>query len=239
MRTILLLGTFFLTGAFTKGYHTLHFEDFSIEVPKNWKYIKRQGIDSFVGEIRGPKVNLSFDCSDMGHAGIPIQSPEEYINRQMLTSYSSRFNRPNVIYTRKENVEKFKIREMKKLNTTDSSLVKVEPFIVPSIKIYLPTEKHLEKYKDADYIIDLTHNDSTITVGLTLPSDIKNHNFKIDTVGQYIIKTVWPKQTGNGITGVSYRKVNSKFTLGIFGERLGEQEQNKVLQAFKTIHVRG
>jgi SAM-dependent methyltransferase len=64
MRTILLLGTFFLTGAFTKGYHTLHFEDFSIQVPKNWKYIKRQGIDSFVGEIRGSKVNLSFDCSE-------------------------------------------------------------------------------------------------------------------------------------------------------------------------------
>lgn len=225
-----------MIGAFTKGYHTLSFEDFAIEVPKNWKYIKRQGVDSFVGEIRGPKVSLSFDCSGRGYAGIPIKSPEEYCNQEVLRLHSSRFNRPNVIYTRKENVERVKMREMKKLNTTDSSLVKVEQLIVPSTKIYLPSEKDLEKFKDADYLIDLTHGDSTITVGVTLPDGIRKHNFKIDTVGGYIIKTAWPKKNGNGITGVSYKEINGSFTLGIHGENLGQQ-QDKALKAFKTIRV--
>ena len=128
------------------------------------------------------------------------------------------------------------MREMKKLNTTDSSLVKVEQLIVPSTKIYLPSEKDLEKFKDADYLIDLTHGDSTITVGVTLPDGIRKHNFKIDTVGGYIIKTAWPKKNGNGITGVSYKEINGSFTLGIHGENLGQQ-QDKALKAFKTIRV--
>ena len=69
---------------------------------------------------------------------------------------------------------------MNKRNIIDTSLVKVEPFIRPSTKIYLPTKSDLAKFKNADYLIDLTHKDSTITVGVTLPDEIRKHNIKID-----------------------------------------------------------
>ncbi len=227
-----------MLGAFTNDSQTLDLKYFSIEVPKKWRYIRQQGIDSFVGEIRGPKVKLSFDCSNMGYANNLIQTPEEYIERQVSISYSFLFNKPDVHYTLGKNVKNVKMEEMKKLNTTDSSLVKVEPFIRPSTKIYLPTKRDLGKFKDADYLIDLTYKDSTITVGVTLPNDIRKHNIKIDTIGQYVIKTIWPKKTGEGITGVYYRKINSRFDLQINGKNLGEQQQGEALRAFKTIQIR-
>lgn len=41
---------------------------FQIEVPSNWKYVKQQGIDSFVGLIEGPGVALDFDYSERHYA---------------------------------------------------------------------------------------------------------------------------------------------------------------------------
>lgn len=211
---------------------------FSIEVPANWKYIKQQGIDSFVGEIRGPKVKLSFDCSDRGYASSLIQAPEEYIERQVAISYSHLFNEPDVIYTHEKRVRNVKADEMKKLNTTDSSRVKVKPFIRPQTKIYKPTDKDLMKFKNADYLVSLTYKDSTITVGVTLPDDIRKHNVKIDTVDKFVIKTIWPKKTGDGMTGVYYRKLDSRFDLQINGQNLKEQQQAEALKAFRTVKIK-
>ena len=238
MKTLYLIVTFVLVASSSGDIQTLDLKYFSIEVPKNWKYIKQQGIDSFVGEIRGPGVKLSFDCSSMGYASDLIQAPEEYIKRQILISYSFLFNKPDVIYTRKENVENVRNEEMKKLTTTDTSLVKVRPYIRPASKIYLPTKNDLERFKDADYLVDLTYNDSTITVGVALPADIRKHNITIDTVGQFIVKTIWPKKAGKGMTGVYYKKINSDFDLQINGQDLGEQQQRDVLKAFKTIQIK-
>ncbi|NBW36190.1 MAG: hypothetical protein EBR30_14450 [Cytophagia bacterium] len=212
MRTLYLIGILSLVAASSSDLQTLDLKYFSIEVPKNWRYIKQQGIDSFVGEIRGPRVKLSFDCSSMGYANNLIQTPEEYIKRQILISYSFLFSKPDVIYTLKESVENVRNAEMKKLNTNDTSLVKVRPYIRPTSKIYLPTKNDLVKFKNADYLVDLTHNDSTITVGVALPDDIRKHNIKIDTIGQFVVKTIWPKKTGDGMTGVYYKKIKAILT---------------------------
>ena len=37
---------------------------FSIELPPDWEYVPRQGVDSFVGEFIGPDVRLWFDYGD-------------------------------------------------------------------------------------------------------------------------------------------------------------------------------
>jgi hypothetical protein len=85
--------------------------------------------------------------------------------------------------------------------------------------------------------VDLTHKDSTITVAVTLPDEIKKHNIQIDTVGKFLVKTVWPKKTGNGWTGVYFKELNSRFNLQISGQDLGEKQQADALKAFKTVKI--
>ena len=238
MKTLYLIAISVLVAASSDDLRTLELKYFTIEIPKKWKYVPQQGFDSFVGEIRGPKVKLSFDCSNMGYASNLIQAPEDYMKRQILISYSLLFNEPGVIYTHKNNIENVKMEELKKLNTTDTSCVKVRPYIEPLTKIYFPSKKDLEKFKDADYLIDLTYNDSTITVGVTLPGDIRKHNIKIDTIGQFVVKTIWPKKTGHGMTGVYYRKIKSSFDFQINGTDLDKQQQTEVLKAFGSIKMK-
>lgn len=56
---------------------------FKIAIPKEWKYIKQQGEDSFVGEIQITKTTfLNFDCSEHGYANNLISSQDEYLTKQ-------------------------------------------------------------------------------------------------------------------------------------------------------------
>ncbi|WP_457127132.1 hypothetical protein [Mucilaginibacter sp. HD30] len=56
----------------------LDLSEFSIKVPRNWSYKKQRGEDSFIGEIVGPKVDLSFDCSDRGYANHLDEADDKY-----------------------------------------------------------------------------------------------------------------------------------------------------------------
>jgi hypothetical protein len=83
---------------------------FKITVPANWKYIKQQGEDSFVGQIKGPGVSLTFDFSNMGYAGGLLKTEQEYINgRDWDKGF---FYKPGITYTANFNVKKEKAAQM-------------------------------------------------------------------------------------------------------------------------------
>ncbi len=124
----------------SKDWRQLNIGPFKITVPLDWKFVAPgEQEDSFVGQITGPNLILSFDCSDMGYAN------------------------------------------------------------------------HLDE------------------------EDAKIHNIKIDTNGNYITKTIWPKVLGRGMTGIFIRSRSSNFNFQMNGYNLSAHNEKLALIAFKTI----
>jgi hypothetical protein len=216
-------------------WNRLDLGPFSLQVPKNWRHKEEQGIDSFVGSIVGPRVKLFFDYSKMGYANPLIKTPEEYA-MDASSGFFYVFMKPGVIYTTGD-VDALRREEMKKVNVTDTSKILVEKTIIPTTKIYKPSERSENMYKEADFIVELTHQDSTVTMPMTIPEEIKKYNIRIDTTDRYIIKTIWPKKAGDGMTGVYYKSINSSFNMQIHGTNLSSKDQENALKAFKTIEI--
>jgi hypothetical protein len=61
------------------------------------------------------------------------------------------------------------------------------------------------------------------------------HNITTDTNGHYIVKTIWPKVTGKGMTGVFIQGRSSSFDFQMNGINLSAEDEQSALMAFKTI----
>jgi len=180
---------------------------------------------------------LQFDCSSMGYANHLTPTEDEYLqSKEWLMNYTP-FYKVGVTYTANFNVKNEKARQMKEKGITDSTLVKVEadPSYETKTNIHKPTLEQIKKYPKADYVADLTYHDSTIHIPVELPLEITMENIKIDTTADNIIKTVWPKISGRGITGVYIKKRTSNLNFNMVGDNLSEEDENLALRAFKTI----
>ncbi len=220
------------------GWKELDLGPFKMSIPKNWHYKKVQGVDSFIGEINGPNVLIHFDFSNSGYANSLIPTEQEYLKKEEWNK--GYFYKPGVTYTADFNVKNEKAAQMKKLATTDSTLVHVEadPSYQTKINTHLPTPTEKIKFPKADYIADLTFKDSTIQVPIEIPPGIKYHNIQIDTTDKYIIKTIWPKMPSKGITGIYFESRPRHLTFNMLGTNLSKQDQDLALKAFKTIVIK-
>jgi hypothetical protein len=142
-----------------------------------------------------------------------------------------------VTYTANFNVANEKAAQMKAFGTTDSALVSVEadPSYEMKTNVHRPTANQRIMFPKADFIADLTYKDSTIHVPIEIPSSIKNHNIQIDTTEKYVIKTIYPKKSSKGMTGIYVQSRSSAFNFNMSGYNLSAQDQQSALQAFKTI----
>lgn len=61
---------------------------------------------------------------------------------------------------------------------------------------------------------------------------------KIDSSGEYIIKTIWPKMAGKGMTGIYMQSRKSSLNFQINGRNLSNKQQEQALTAFKTIKIK-
>ena len=66
----------------------------------------------------------------------------------------------------------------------------------------------------------------------------KDENVKIDSTGNFIIKTIWPKITGKGSTGVYIHSRKSSSSFQMNGTNLTAKDQELALKAFKTIVIK-
>jgi hypothetical protein len=223
----------------TDGWKTLDLNSFKISIPKEWNYKSLQGEDSFIGQIIGPKVEFSFDFSNYGYANSLISTEQEYLKKEEWKN-TCYFCKVGVTYTADFNVKNEKAAQMKKLGTSDSSLIHVEAF--PDYKtkteIHVPTSVQKIKFPKADYVADLTFRDSTINIPITIPTEIKAHNINVDTTEKYIIKTIWPKEGVKGITGIYFKGRHSHLTFNLVGFNLSPKDQYLALKAFKTIIIK-
>ena len=75
-----------------RNFKELNIGPFQISVPANWKYDDPgEQEDSFVGQIWGPHLMLSFDCSDRGYANNLLQTEKEYLNSRDWWDHSLSF----------------------------------------------------------------------------------------------------------------------------------------------------
>jgi hypothetical protein len=220
------------------GWKELDLGSFKISIPNEWNYNKVQGEDSFIGEINGPNVSIHFDFSNSGYANSLIPTEQEYLKKEEWNK--GYFYKPGVTYTADFNVKDEKAAQMKKLGTTDSTLVHVDadPSYQTKINTHLPTSMEKIRFPKADYIADLTFKDSTIYVPIEIPAAIKNHNIQIDSSEKYIIKTIWPKIPSQGVTAIYFKGRSSHLTFNMVGVNLSKQDQDLALKAFKTIVIK-
>jgi hypothetical protein len=222
---------FILSGCTNK----LNLPYFSMEMPSGWIYEPGNGTDSFVGTITTSSGTINFEYSNKGYASSLIQSEQQYLADQKNWAISTcYFCKPNVNYVAAQDVE----NEKKRLALKDTTIVKVEPNIEYSKKIYRPEGKWRRYYPGADYLAELQYKDSIIFVPIRIPQSIKNHNLHVDTTTQYVVKTVWPKVGEIGTTGVYYKSRNSALNFNMQGTELSADEQEKALKAFKTIKLK-
>ncbi len=179
--------------------HELDLKAFKITIPNDWKYIKLQGEDSFVGDIKTPKGKLSFDVSKMGYANHLVASESEFL--------------------------------------ASGDWVPVTALQRGERKVRVLTGAEKQKYPDADYIGELYYKDSIGIVPIVIPQAIRGYYFKVDTTDKYIIKTLWPKVPGSGITGIYFKARKGSFNFNLMGDGLPEAEQQQALAAFKTIKI--
>ena len=219
------------------GWKILDLEKFTIEVPDDWEYQPVQGFDSFIGDFIAPGIKFSFDYNPGGYANTLIDTPEEYAER-VSHRYSYVFQKHDVIYTNGD-VNALQEEEYKKAKANPAHKArKVEKTIVPTRRIYRPTEKDREKHHLADFLVDLTHKDSTVTMVILLPEEIKSHDITVDTVGNYVVKHIAPKQPGHGTAGAFYRSLSSTLTFQIHAKNVPAERLEDALIAIQSIQLR-
>ncbi len=211
---------------------TIDLGDFKITVPRTWKYVEQEGVDSFVGKINGRGITLKFDYSERGYAGTTVLTPDEYILVHIAKNYFKAFNEPGVRYTRAGEVAWYKNFDASRMGITDTASVKVLPIIRPEIKI-MPVDSI-----KAEYRVELYHKDSTISFKIHIPEELTRYYFKIDTVSNVRTKLYWPKVPGQGQTGVYFKELNSDFDFVMYGDNLDLKKQDQALDAFTTIRFK-
>lgn len=231
-RLIVFITIAFVLSGCTKNLNLTYF---SMEMPAGWSYEPGNGTDSFVGTITTSSGNISFEYSAKGFASSLISSEQQYLGDQKNWAVSTcYFCEPNVNYVPEKDVE----REKQRLSLLDTTVVKVEPNIEYSKKIYKPEGKWKRYYPGADYLAELHYKDSIIFVPIRIPQSIKTHDLRMDTTDQFIVKTISPKAGETGITGMYYKSRTSALNFNIKGDELSASDQEKALKAFKTIKLK-
>jgi len=73
-------------------------DSFTMTIPKDWKYIKEQGEDSFIGLFVSKNDTLNFDCSRMGYANhLDELFKEENIQTDSTSAFVRKIIYPKIV----------------------------------------------------------------------------------------------------------------------------------------------
>ncbi len=218
------------------GFKELDVKAFEITVPETWAYEDPGDVgDSFGGQITGPTVLLNFEYSAAGYASNLMQTENDFLSSGGWRE-ACHFCQKDVTYTDSANVTALKQSEMNMKHIKDPSLVKVEPYPVEKVeRIHVPSKEQKKLFPYADFVADISNKDSVKSIPLMVPMVIKQHNIIVDSTDKYVIKTIWPKKPGRGMTGVYIKSRTSRFNFQMNGVDLSAADQKLALAAFKTI----
>jgi|GEM_PF-703621 len=190
---------------------------YQFDFPRDFQLEKGEHIDAAVGQIKGDSFSIAYGAS---HAIYPlIKSPEEFINegRWKIDAFS-RFTKPGISYNIEE-ARKIKLLQIRQAASSDK-----------------------EKYPNADFIASCSLDTTKFDFGIVLPKEIREHEFKVDTINHHYRKIVKAKDPAKGETGLYLKDLNqcrnewNCFALSMNAHDLTKQQQEKVLQIYSTVH---
>lgn len=222
-----VLITFFITIAFScndTSSKLVDFEYFEIMLPNNWNYKTSDGVDSYVGVINANGYKIDFEYSSMGYANNLIESKQEYVD-------NNKEDWIPINLLSKNNIENHSLKIPCKEN---ENIIKDYSLIKDSISKY---NIHTDKDSIGYYAVLKRSNISKI-IRIQFPCEIENHYFKIDTLNEYYRKVIYPKKTGNGMTGLYIKDLNSNLDFQISAKDLDEKTQKEFLQSLETIKLK-
>src|SRR6478609_4609118 len=165
------------------GWHRITFSEFSVITPNHVQYLPQKGQDSFVGDLIGDAVSLTFDYGAYSNALIP--TPAEYIKSNEWLSYV----RSDVFV---------------EMRTKDST------FEYPNENEFSIVSVKADSADEWKYYATLKFRDSILTQSFTYPREYQIYEFETDTIDNKYIKIVYPMVTHKGQMGVYIENLQKK-----------------------------
>ncbi|WP_316785314.1 hypothetical protein [Pedobacter frigiditerrae] len=190
-------------------WKTIEFGDYIFDFPPDYKLIEENGIDSYVGKIKGNDMYFEFD---FGFYSTHFeQTIEEYLKEgNWRASLPLQLMKDNITYD-DTNMPKVEIINIRPVNAKDNL--------------------RQNKY---DFIAECKHNKKNFNYPISIPDDIKEQNFRIDTIKNVYRKIVFSNDTKNGITGIYLAKIGGAKALALLTSNLTKDQQKTALKIFET-----
>jgi hypothetical protein len=157
------------------GWHKISFSEFSIVTPSHVRYLPQKGQDSFVGDLIGDSISMTFDYGAYSNPLVP--TPEEYIKSERWLGY--------VIQ------ELFFNMRMK--DTTVN---------YPSENEFTTIAITPDSSDEWTYHVKLKFRDSILNQTFIYPREFQKYEFETDTIENKYIKIVYPMVSQKGLMGV-------------------------------------
>ena len=190
--------------------------NYVFDFPPDYELNTEQGIDSYVGKVKGDSMSFQFD---FGYYSNDFEQPEEeYLeNGDWQFELSYRFMKEGIIYDDR--------------NTPEVDVLRIRPATAEDSAIG----------RGSDYIAKCRYDSIEFDFAIYIPSKIKNLYFEIDTLDDHYRKIVWTKDPKNGRTGIyikdlnSYNEsINSFLALSMTSRNLTYEQQEAAIRIFKT-----
>ena len=201
-------------------WKTIEIGDYLFDFPADFELVTEKGIDSYVGKIKGDSMWFGFD---FGYYSSDFeQTQQEYLESGFWRNQLSyRFIKQGITYDQ-TNMPKVDILNIRQATVEDSTIG-----------------------KGCDYVAKCKHDQTEFNFAIYIPQEIKQTNYKIDTVDNQYRKVVWSKNPQKGTTGIYIRdldgfneSINSYLALSIATGKLSIEQQEIALKIFETVRYK-
>ena len=191
--------------------------EYNFMFPNDFKKVEEQGIDSYVGKVKGDSIVFGFDYGY--YSDRLVDTEQEYIDKKYwLQNAEYQFMKPGITYD-------------------NNNLPKIE-----LINVRQATNGDTSKFKNADFIAKCKHDSIVFEYPITLPDKTKQHIVKVDTIQNHLRRIIIAKDPLKGLTGIflmnlnDFNKSMNSFTaLSMATSNLTKRQQNSVLKIFSTL----
>lgn len=203
-------------------WKTIEVGDYLFDFPSDFELVSENGIDSYVGKIKGDSMWFSFDFGYYSNSF--EQTSNEYLaNGTWRMELPNRFMKEGVTYDQ--------------TNSPRVDLISIRPATIHDSTVG----------KGCDYVAHCKHAKIEFDYPVFIPNEIKQTNCFIDTIDNLYRKIVAAKDPKKGTTGIYLRElngfnksINGYLALSMSTNNLTDQQQQLALKIFKSgRHKRG
>ncbi len=215
--------------------HLIEFNQFSIILPKDFKYEQMDGIDSFVGSLKNKKSSFIFDYGRYSQ-GPPLNKESFMLEKQKHVDFSS------LVLFYSLTKEKFKKGTNENIDIRNilSEIENLKFEMIEGI-----TDSLTESRETFTCLYSFDYKDKKYTVPYHVPdeerNELENYKLIVDTIGSYQRSiALWKDETNSNISSVHFEpldeNISNKLFLGIRSDM--EFDEYELIEIFKTIQIK-